>query len=120
MLGLLDRIGTLGEVAALPVERRSAVRIAVLPRVTGVSARIIAPGTAIGVTTSRDAFLAETSERRAPSAERRKELDAAAYPFLTPPRATDLRDHADRDQFIAGLSLLLEGPKTTPEPWSPA
>ncbi len=103
-LRLFDRIGTLVERTGLPAGQRFAVTTAVFYYVTGVSAQIIAPGVAVGATTSRDDFLARTAEHW-------KELDPAAYPFLT--RATaDLRAHDDREQFIAGLDLLLIGLKT--------
>jgi AcrR family transcriptional regulator len=105
-LRLLDRIGTLVARTALPADRHFAVSTAISYYVTGVSAQIIAPSTIAPSTThdatlSRDAYLARTAERW-------EELDAAEYPFLT--RTTkDLRDHDDRDQFITGLDLLLDG-----------
>ncbi|GAA4605171.1 hypothetical protein GCM10023195_17890 [Actinoallomurus liliacearum] len=100
-LRLLDRIGTLVARTGLPAERHFAVSTAICYYITGVSAQIIAPGTVVGATTSRDAFLARTAEQW-------ERLDPADYPFLT--RATaDLRDHDDRDQFIIGLDLLLDG-----------
>ncbi|MGZ0203295.1 hypothetical protein ACNFR7_24315 [Streptomyces sp. RM1] len=45
--------------------------------------------------------------------------DRADYSFLT--RTTQhLRDHADRDQFITGLDMLLDGLNTTADPRPPA
>ena len=111
-LRLLDGIGTLVARTGLPAERHFAVSTAIFYYITGVSAQIIAPGTAVGATTSRDAFLAQTAEHW-------ETLDPADYPFLT--RATaDLRDHDDRDQFIIGLDLLLDGLNTTADPRPPA
>ncbi|MEV6866854.1 TetR/AcrR family transcriptional regulator C-terminal domain-containing protein [Streptosporangium subroseum] len=111
-LRLFDRIGTLVARTGLLAERHFAVSTAIFYYITGVSAQIIAPGTTVGATTSRDAFLAQTAERW-------EKLDPADYPFLT--RATtDLRDHDDRDQFIAGLDLLLDGLNTTADPRPPA
>ncbi|MGJ6965847.1 TetR/AcrR family transcriptional regulator [Streptosporangium sp. G11] len=111
-LRLFDRIGTLVARTGLPAERHFAVSTAIFYYITGVSAQIIAPGTTVGATTSRDAFLAQTAERWG-------KLDPADYPFLT--RATtDLRDHDDRDQFIAGLDLLLDGLNATADPRPPA
>ncbi|MGC5343949.1 TetR/AcrR family transcriptional regulator C-terminal domain-containing protein [Streptomyces sp. DT171] len=110
-LRLFDRIGTLVARTGLPAERQFAVCTAVFYYITGVSAQIVAPGVTVGATTSRDAFLAETAERWA-------ELDPAEYPFLT--RATtDLRDHDDRDQFITGLDLLLNGLTASTDPRPP-
>jgi hypothetical protein len=111
-LRLFDRIGTLVARTDLPAERHFAVSTAIFYYITGVSAQIIAPGTTVGATTSRDVFLAQTAERW-------EKLDPADYPFLT--RATtDLRDHDDRDQFVAGLDLLLDGLNATASPRPPA
>jgi hypothetical protein len=53
------------------------------------------------ITHTRDEWLTEQSERWVG-------LDPVAYPFLHA-AAADLREHDDRDQFIAGLDLLLTG-----------
>lgn len=107
-LRLFDRIGTLVSGTGLPTSRQFAVSTAIFYYITGVSAQIIAPGVTVSATTSRDAFLAKTAERW-------ETLDPAEYPFLT--RATaDLREHDDRDQFIAGLDLLLAGLNTAKDP----
>lgn len=111
-LRLLDRIGTLVARTGLPAERHFALSTAISYYITGVSAQIIAPRTTVGATTSRDAFLTQTAERW-------EELDPADYPFLTR-TTTDLRDHDDRDQFITGLDLLLDGLNTTADPGPPA
>lgn len=111
-LRLLDRIGTLVARTGLPAERHFAVSTAIFNYVTGVSAQIIAPAVAVGTTTSRDAFLAQTAEYW-------EQLDPADYPFLTRITA-DLRDHDDRDQFTTGLDLLLKGLNTTADPRPPA
>ncbi|SEF52222.1 transcriptional regulator, TetR family [Actinacidiphila yanglinensis] len=100
-LRLFDRIGTLVARTGLPAERHFAVATAVFYYVTGVSAQIIAPAVTVGATTDRASFLARTAERWG-------RLDPAAYPFLTGATAA-LRDHDDRDQFLAGLDLLLDG-----------
>lgn len=111
-LRLFDRIGTLAARTGLPVERHFAVSTAIFYYITGVSAQIVAPGTTVGATTSRDAFLAQTAERW-------EKLDPADYPFLTR-ITTDLRAHDDRDQFTTGLDLLLDGLNTTADPRPPA
>ncbi|WP_214319440.1 TetR/AcrR family transcriptional regulator [Nonomuraea sediminis] len=107
-LRLFDRIGTLVAGTGLPTSRQFAVSTAIFYYVTGVSAQIIAPGVTVSATTSRDAFLAQTAERW-------ETLDPADYPFLTRITA-DLREHDDRDQFIAGLDLLLAGLNTAEDP----
>lgn len=111
-LRLLDRIGTLVARTEVPAERHFAVSTAISYYITGVSAQIITPGATLGAATSRDAYLAQTAERWA-------ELDPADYPFLTR-TTTDLREHDDRDQFITGLDLLLDGLNTTADPRPPA
>ncbi|CAM5355943.1 hypothetical protein SALBM311S_04955 [Streptomyces alboniger] len=111
-LHLLDRIGTLVARTGLPAERHFAVSTAISYYITGVSAHIVAPRTTPGATTSREAFLAQTAERW-------EELDPADYPFLTR-TTTDLRDHDDRDQFTAGLDLLLDGLNRTADLRPPA
>jgi AcrR family transcriptional regulator len=110
-LRLLDRIGALVTRTGLPAERRFAVSTAIFNYITGVSAQIIAPGPVAGAT-GRDAYLARTAEHW-------ERLDPADYSFL--PRVTaDLRDHDDRDQFVTGLDLLLNGLRATRDPAGPA
>ncbi|SEC25976.1 regulatory protein, tetR family [Streptomyces sp. 3213] len=111
-LRLLDRIGTLVARTGLPTERHFEVSTAISYYITGVSAQIITPRTTHDTTINRDDFLARTAQRW-------EALDPADYPFLT--RTTQhLRDHADRDQFIAGLDLLLDGLNTNADPRPPA
>ncbi|MCI3270768.1 TetR/AcrR family transcriptional regulator [Streptomyces cylindrosporus] len=104
-LRLLDRIGTLVARTGLPAEQRFAVSTAIFYYITGVSAQIIAPRAPLNATTERDAYLAQTAEHW-------QNLDPADYPFLTL-ITKDLRHHADRDQFITGLDILLRGLKTS-------
>ncbi|MBO2450917.1 TetR/AcrR family transcriptional regulator C-terminal domain-containing protein [Actinomadura barringtoniae] len=108
-LRLLDTIGTLVARTGLPAGRHFTTATAIFFFVTGVSAQIIAPApaadAATDATTGRDAYLAETADRWA-------SFDPADYPFLSR-TAADLRDHDDRDQFIIGLDLLLNGLHTS-------
>ncbi|GAQ52547.1 TetR family transcriptional regulator [Streptomyces sp. LBUM 1476] len=107
-LRLLDRIGTLVARTGLPAERHFEVSTAISYYVTGVSAQIITPRTTLDATISREDFLARTAQHW-------EALDPADYPFLT--RTTQhLRDHADRDQFITGLDMLLDGLNATAGP----
>lgn len=106
-LRLLDTIGTRVTRTGLPAERHFTVATAIFFYITGVSAQIIAPSPAVSADadtdapTDRDAYLAQTAERW-------EKFDPAEYPFLSRV-ASDLRDHDDRDQFVIGLDLLLEG-----------
>ncbi|MFC4913771.1 TetR family transcriptional regulator [Actinomadura gamaensis] len=100
-LRLQDGIGMLVTRAGAPPERRFAVSTAVFYYITGVGAQIIAPSVTVAPSTDRETYLARTAEHW-------ESLDPAEYPFLTGITA-DLRDHDDRDQFITGLDLLLDG-----------
>lgn len=104
-LRLLDRIGTLVARTGLPAERHFAVSTAISYYITGVSAQIIAPPLTHDATVGRDDFLARTAQRW-------EELDPVDYPFLTS-TTQHLRDHTDRDQFVAGLDMLLDGLNAT-------
>ena len=105
-LHLLDRIGTLITDTKTPNGQRFAVATAIFNYVTGVTAHDIARATEVSATTTRDAYLARQAERWAA-------LDPRAFPFLSDVTA-DLRDHDDRDQFVAGLDLLLAGLRAQP------
>src|SRR5262249_7631769 len=65
------------------------------PRPNAANARLIPRGT------DRSAFLAAVAARWA-------QLDPAEYPFVRQV-ATQLRDHDDREQFLAGIDLILAG-----------
>lgn len=106
-LRLLDRIGSLVMRAGVPAERHFAVATAISYYITGVSAQIVAPGITADAAAGREAFLARTAEGW-------EGLDPDDYPFLAR-TAANLRDHDDRDQFIAGLDLLLNGLNATAE-----
>ncbi|WP_335972407.1 MULTISPECIES: TetR/AcrR family transcriptional regulator C-terminal domain-containing protein [Streptomycetaceae] len=111
-LRLLDRIGTLVARTGLPAERQFAVSTVIFYYVTGVGARIIAPAVTVGAVTSREDFLARAGERWS-------SLDPDEYPFLAG-AVEDLRGHDDRDQFVTGLDMLLNGLHTTTDPTPPA
>lgn len=100
-LRLLERIGTLLAHTGLPADRHFAVATTLFNYLTGVTTQDIhhAPPVAPGVT--REALLGRAAERWAA-------LDPQAFPFLTR-AAADLRVHDDRDQFVAGLDLLIDG-----------
>jgi len=100
-LRLLDRIGTLLTETALPAERHFAVATLIFKFLTGVAAQDDARAASLDPAVSRNAHLAGEADRWAA-------LDPAAFPFLTR-AAADLRDHDDRDQFITGFDLLLDG-----------
>jgi AcrR family transcriptional regulator len=62
------------------------------------NARLVPPGT------DRSAFLASVAAQWA-------QLDPAQYPFVRQ-MATQLREHDDREQFLAGIDLILAGIRT--------
>jgi AcrR family transcriptional regulator len=100
-LRLLDRIGTLLTGTALPSERLFAVATLIFRFVTGIAAQDDARATAMDPGTTRNAHLGQEADRWAA-------LDPEAFPFLTH-AAAELRDHDDREQFITGFDLLLDG-----------
>ncbi|GAA1557639.1 TetR/AcrR family transcriptional regulator [Dactylosporangium maewongense] len=100
-LRLLDRIGTLVAKTTLPPERHFVTATAIFNFVTSVTAQESSNAATAAAGVSRDTVLAELAAQW-------EALDPAAFPFLTR-AAADLRDHDDRDQFVAGLDLLLDG-----------
>jgi AcrR family transcriptional regulator len=101
MLQICESIG--GRLQALGVPERALfdTASALVNYILGVAgqnaanARLVPPGT------DRSAFLASVAAHWA-------QLDAAEYPFVRQ-MATQLREHDDREQFLAGIDLILAG-----------
>ncbi|MBO3738840.1 TetR/AcrR family transcriptional regulator [Actinoplanes flavus] len=100
-LHLLDRIGTLLTGTPLPAERRFLVATAIFNYVVSVTAQDVVRVATVDTAAGRDALLAAYAKSW-------ESLDPQTFPFLTG-AATDLREHDDRDQFVTGLDLLLDG-----------
>lgn len=104
LLGALDRIGQLLAEVGTPREARFHSATALLNYVLGVAAQMSRNAEAVaardGAQSQREWLEARSREWEAMGADR--------YPFLAE-AAADFRDHDDREQFIAGLDLLLAG-----------
>jgi AcrR family transcriptional regulator len=104
MLQICESIG--GRLQALGVPERALfdTASALVNYILGVAgqnaanARLVPPGT------DRSTFLASVAAQWA-------QLDPADYPFVRQ-MATQLREHDDREQFLAGIDLILAGIQT--------
>ena len=100
-LRVLDRIGTLLSGTPVPAGRRFLVATAIFNYVTSLTAQDSARAATVGRDTTRDAVFAAYAKHW-------EALDPVVFPFLTG-AVDDLRDHDDREQFVTGLDLLLDG-----------
>ncbi len=98
-LHLLKRVGVLITAIGVPAAERFNLATAIFNYIIGVSAQITGTAATIGATTSRDDYLEK-------AAGRWRALNPADYPFLAD-SADDFLHHDDRQQFTAGLELLL-------------
>ena len=103
-LRLLDRIGSLVTTPEQPRARRFLLATVVANYVLGVSVQD-AVRRPVGEYRSREAALGEEGERW-------RALDPEQLPFVTG-IAAELAGHDDREQFLAGLDLLLAGLRAT-------
>ncbi|MDH5149053.1 TetR/AcrR family transcriptional regulator [Brevibacterium casei] len=101
LLRALDRIGTALTDMGVPEERQFHSATAVLNYVIGVAGQMSRNAEAAGEGSNQ----AEWLDARASEWER---TDPEEYPFLHR-IAGDFRDHDDREQFVAGLDLIIAG-----------
>ena len=101
MLQIFESVG--GQLRALGVPERAQFdsASALVNYVLGVAGQNAANARLHARETDRSAFLATVAARWA-------ELDPAQYPFVRRV-ATQLREHDDREQFLAGVDLILAG-----------
>jgi hypothetical protein len=92
-----------GQLQALGVPERAQFNCAsaLLNYVLGLAGQYAAGARLIPRDTDRSAFLATVAARWA-------QLDPAEYPFVRQV-ATQLPEHDDREQFLAGIDLILAG-----------
>lgn len=100
-LRIMEQIGQLTAVSRLSDEGHFVIATAIFNYVIGVAAQMVSMSATVGRHTSRSDFLAQ-------SAARWQRLNPAEYPFLSRMLHV-LRSHDDREQYIAGLDLLLNG-----------
>ncbi|SDS43008.1 TetR/AcrR family transcriptional regulator [Actinoplanes derwentensis] len=98
---LLERIGGLLAETQLPAGRHFAVATAIFIYLTSVTAQDAGRASAAAPGTTRDDLLRQEAQQWAA-------LDPQTFPFVTG-IAADLGNHDDRDQFLTGLDLLLDG-----------
>ncbi len=101
---ILEGVG--GQVQALGVPERAQFdsASALVSYILGLAAQYAAAARLLAEDTDRSAFLATVAARWA-------QLDRAKYPFVHQ-AATQMRDHDDREQFLAGIDLILDGMTT--------
>jgi AcrR family transcriptional regulator len=101
VLQIFEGIG--GQLQALRVPERAQFDCAsaLVNYVLGLAGQYAAGARLLARETDRSAFLATVAARWA-------QLDPAQYPFMRQV-ATQLREHDDREQFLAGIDLILAG-----------
>jgi hypothetical protein len=101
VLQIFESIG--GQLQALGVPRRAQFDCAsaLVNYVLGLAGQYAAGARLLAPETDRSAFLATVAARWA-------QLDPAQYPFMRQV-AAQLREHDDREQFLAGIDLILAG-----------
>ncbi|MFD9635382.1 TetR/AcrR family transcriptional regulator [Streptomyces violascens] len=102
LLQIFEGIG--GRLQALGVPERSLFDSAsvLVNYVLGVAGQNAGNARLIAPETDRSAFLTAVAARWA-------ELDPAEYPFMSQVAAAQLPEHDDREQFLAGIDLILTG-----------
>jgi len=101
VLQVFEGVG--GQLQALGVPERAQFDCAsaLVNYVLGLAGQYAAAARLLAPETDRSAFLAAVAARWA-------QLDPAEYPFMQQ-MATRLREHDDREQFLAGIDLILAG-----------
>jgi AcrR family transcriptional regulator len=100
-LQIFERIGRQVQALGVPGRAHFTSASTLVSYIIGVSVQNAAQGRLFDPSVDRADFLAAESVRW-------KKLDAQAYPF-TRKVAAQLREHDDRDEFLAGIDLLLAG-----------
>ncbi len=98
--GVGGQLGALG----VPEPAQFDCASALLNYVLGLAGQYAAGRRLLAPDTDRTAFLADVAARWA-------QLDPAQYPFMRR-MAAQLREHDDRQQFLAGIDLILAGTAT--------
>jgi AcrR family transcriptional regulator len=101
MLQLFERIGRQVQALGVPSGAQFTSASALVSYIIGVSVQNAANGRQLDPPVDRADFLETVSARW-------QALDAHAYPF-TRNVATQLREHDDRSEFLAGIDLILVG-----------
>ena len=101
VMRIFEAFGGQIEALGVPEPAQFDSATALLNYLLGLAAQCAAGARLLPRETARSDFLASLAERWT-------RLDAAHYPF-TRRMATQLREHDDREQFLAGIDLILTG-----------
>jgi AcrR family transcriptional regulator len=101
VLEIFEGIGGQLQVLGLPQGDQFNCASALVNYVLGLAGQYAAGARLLAPDTDRSAFLATVAARWA-------QLDPAQYPFMRQV-AAQLREHDDREQFLAGIDLILAG-----------
>ena len=101
MLQIFEGVGEQLQVLGVPARAQFDAASALLSYVLGVAGQNAANARLLPRHTDRSAFLATVAAHWT-------QRDPAAYPFVHQV-ATQLREHDDREQFLAGVDLILTG-----------
>jgi Tetracyclin repressor-like, C-terminal domain len=108
VLRIFEGFGGRLQALGVPEGARFDCASALLNYVLGLAGQYAAGARLVTPETDRSAFLAGLAARWA-------QLDPAQYPF-TRQMATRLREHDDREQFLAGIDLILTGIAASRQP----
>ena len=100
-LQIFERFGEQLQALGVPARAQFDCASALLNYILGLAGQHAAAARLLPPDTDRAAFLATFAERWA-------QLDPAEYPFARQV-AAQLREHDDREQFLAGIDLILAG-----------
>jgi AcrR family transcriptional regulator len=100
-LQIYELIGRRVQELGVPASMQFTAASTLVSYILGVSVQNAALGRMAVPATSREAYMNA-------QADRWKQLDAAAFPFLRSV-ANQLRKHDDRDEFLAGIDVIVAG-----------
>ncbi len=101
VLRIFEAIGGQLEALGVPREAQFDAATALVTYILGLAGQYSAAARLLSPGTDRSAFLANVAAEW-------EQFDEKQYPFVRR-MAGQLRDHDDRDQFLAGINLLLAG-----------
>jgi AcrR family transcriptional regulator len=101
IMQILESVGEQLQVLGVPVRAQFDCASALANYVLGLAGQYAAAARLLAHETDRSAFLATIAARW-------ERLDPAQYPFVRQ-MAAQLPDHDDREQFLAGIDLILTG-----------
>jgi len=104
VLQILESVGVALQALGVPERAQFDCASALLNYILGLAGQYAAGARLLARDTDRSAFLASVAARWS-------QLDPAAYPFVRQV-ATQLPEHDDREQFLAGIDLILAGIST--------